>query len=208
MGLYDRYVVPRLVNMCCTASDIRRQRQKVVPHARGEVFEVGIGSGLNLPFYDPGKVTRVRAVEPSDRLRGQALAAGRTAPFPVEVLANGAESVPYDNDSMDTVVVTYTLCSIPDLQGALSEMRRILRPDGQLLFVEHGLAPAEDAGVRRQQRIFNPVWRRLGGGCHLNRDIPAEITRGGFAIDELETMYLPGVRFLKYNFWGNAHIAS
>jgi ubiquinone/menaquinone biosynthesis C-methylase UbiE len=165
-------------------------------------LEVGIGSGLNLPFYDPDKVTEVVGLDPSSELTAMADRAARDVSFDVEFVPAGAEEIPLDSSSVDTVVVTYTICSIPESEAALREMARVLRPGGKLLFCEHGKAP--DAKVSRWQNRLNPIWRRFGGGCELNRDIPEVIREGGFAITEMETMYLPGWRPASFNYWGAA----
>lgn len=202
MGLYGRYVLPRVVHLTCSAKPNMRQRQKLVPLAKGRVLEVGIGSGLNLPFYDPATVTEVWGLDPSPELTRLAADAAERAPFEVAFVSAGAEEMPLDNDSFDTVLLTYTLCTISDVAPALREMARVLRPDGELLFCEHGAAP--DAGVRRWQDRLNPLWRRLGGGCQLNRDIPGLIRHGGFEITGMETMYIPGWRPASFNYWGSA----
>jgi ubiquinone/menaquinone biosynthesis C-methylase UbiE len=202
MGLYSRYLLPRLVHLTCSAKPNMRQRQKLVPLARGRVLEVGIGTGLNLPFYDAANIREVFGLDPSPEITDLASAAAEEVPFYVEFIWAGAEEIPLDSDSFDTVVLTYTLCTIPDAEPALREMARVLKPDGELLFCEHGVAP--DAGVRRWQNRLNPIWRRLGGGCHLNRDIPGLIRHGGFAITGMETMYIPGWRPASFNYWGTA----
>jgi hypothetical protein len=162
-----------------------RQRQKVVPSARGRVLEVGIGSGLNLPYYDAENVERVFGLDPSHEMTRLAAKAAAQAPFEVEFLTAGGEEIPLESDSLDTALVTYTLCTIPQYLPALREM-------------------APDANVRRWQNQINPLWRRVGGGCHLNRDIPALLVEGGFKIDGLETMYVPGWRPASFNYWGSA----
>lgn len=202
MGFYSRFILPRVVHLACSSKPTTRQRMKVVPHARGRVLEVGIGSGLNLPFYDPDKVTEVVGLDPSSELTAMADRAARDVSFDVEFVPAGAEEIPLDSSSVDTVVVTYTICSIPESEAALREMARVLRPGGKLLFCEHGKAP--DAKVSRWQNRLNPIWRRFGGGCELNRDIPEVIREGGFAITEMETMYLPGWRPASFNYWGAA----
>lgn len=179
-----------------------RQRQKLVPLARGRVLEVGIGSGLNLPFYEPDNVREVWGLDPSRELTALALDAAESVPFDVEFVSAGAEEIPLDSNSFDTVLLTYTLCTIPDTDLALREIARVLKPQGELLFCEHGVAP--DARVRRWQDGLNPIWRRLGGGCHLNRDIPGLIQHGGFEITGMETMYIPGWRPASFNYWGSA----
>ena len=202
MGLYSKYILPRVIHFTCGLKPNMRQREKVVPHARGQVLEVGIGSGLNLPYYDATKVTRVWGLEPSPEMTRMAAQAARSLPFEVEFIGLPGDEIPLDDGSVDTVVVTYTLCTIPDTLPALGQMRRVLRPGGELIFCEHGAAP--DASVRRWQDRLNPVWRRLGGGCNLNRPIPALIEAGGFRIDSLDTMYLPGWRPASFNYWGTA----
>jgi ubiquinone/menaquinone biosynthesis C-methylase UbiE len=202
MGLYSRYVLPRVVHLSCSGSPIAKQRTKVVPRARGRVLEVGIGSGLNLPFYDPERVSAVCGLEPAPEMARLAEPVAEAAPFDVELVPSGGEEIPLDSGTFDTVVLTYTLCTIEEPLAALREMARVLAPGGRLLFIEHGLAP--DADVRRWQRWANPVWKRLGGGCTLDRDIPALLRRGGFTIRAMETMYIPGWRPATYNYWGEA----
>jgi ubiquinone/menaquinone biosynthesis C-methylase UbiE len=202
MGLYGRYILPKVVHLTCGMKPIMRQRQKVVPLARGRVLEVGIGSGLNLPFYDKSKVTRVYGLDPSPEMIRMARKRAHAAPFDIEFIGAPVEEITLEDGSIDTVVVTYTLCTIPEAEPALRQMARVLKPQGELIFCEHGLAP--DAGVRRWQDRMTPIWKRLGGGCHLNRDIPQLIARGGFRIRSLETMYLPGWRPATFNYWGVA----
>lgn len=179
-----------------------RQREKVVPAAEGDVLEVGMGSGLNLPFYDPGRVRRVWGLDPAPEMRRWVDEAARTAPFRVDLLLAGAEEIPLEAASVDTVVMTYTLCTIVDPVPALREVARVLRPGGRLLFCEHGAAP--DPGVRRWQRVLNPVWRRVSGGCHLDRDVPRCIEDGGFRLEDVECAYLPLWRPAAFNYWGSA----
>ena len=202
MGFYDRHILPHVINLACGVKPIRYQRQKVVPQAEGRVLEIGIGSGLNLPFYDPTRVEKLWGLEPAPEIRRMAEKAAAGSPFPVEFIDLPGETIPLEDKSVDTVVITYTLCTITDAVRALGEMRRVLKPGGQLLFAEHGRAP--DASVRRWQDRLTPVWKRIGGGCHLNRDIPKLLEQGGFAIDRLETMYLPGPRPMTFNYWGAA----
>ena len=167
MNLWDRFVLPRLIGLACGSKPIARQRAKIIPQARGLVVEFGFGSGTNLPFYDAGAVSRIIAVEPSREM----LAVGRRerrTDIPVEEIVAGAEATGLPDAVADTVVIAYALCTIPDPAAALAEARRILKPDGRLLFVEHGLAPDRD--VARTQRRIEPVWRRIAGGCRLCRD--------------------------------------
>ena len=202
MGLYSKYVLPRVVHLACSARPKMRQREKLVPLASGRVLEVGMGSGLNLPFYDARRVTKVWGLEPSPEMSKMASAAVEAVAFDVEFVSAGGEQIPLDSESFDTVLMTFTLCTIPDAERALREIARVLKRGGQLLFCEHGAAP--DAGVRRWQNRINPLWRRLAGGCHLNRDIPGLIRRGGFEITRMDTMYIPGWRPASFNYWGAA----
>ncbi len=202
MGFYDRHVLPHLINLACGAKPIRYQRRKIVPQAEGRVLEIGIGSGLNLPFYDPTRVEKLWGLEPAAEIRRMAEKAAVGLPFDVEFIGLPGEAIPLDDCSVDTVVTTYTLCTIPDAVAALREMRRVLKPGGRLLFAEHGRAP--DESVCRWQDRLTPMWRRIGGGCHLNRDMPDLLRQGGFSVDRLETMYIPGPRPMSFNYWGAA----
>lgn len=203
MGFYDRYLLPWVIDCACGTKPVARQRAKVVPLAEGRVLEIGIGSGRNFPFYDPAKVERVIGLDPAEGMLARAKARSEALAFPVEYLALEGERIPLERESVDTVLVTYSLCTIADAVAALEGMRRVLKPAGRLIFCEHGKAP--DETVRRWQHRLNPLWSRLGGGCNLNRDIPALIAAAGFRIDGLETMYLPGTpRFAGFNYWGSA----
>lgn len=202
MGLYSRHILPRLLDGACGVQPIARQRAKVVPQAVGDVVEIGIGSGLNLPFYDADAVRSVTGIDPDERLWDRAAARVRACAFPVRRLDLSGESLPLDTASADTVVVTYTLCTIPDPVAALREMARVLKPGGRILFTEHGRAP--DASVARWQARIDPVWRRLAGGCHSGRDTPALFRAAGLELDQLEQMYIPGPKVLSYNYWGAA----
>lgn len=204
MSFWDRHVLPRLITAACGTKPIMRQRAKIIPKARGVVVEFGFGSGTNLPFYDAAMVTKVLAVEPSREM----LAVGRNgrrADIPVEEIVAGAEATGLPDACADTVVIAYALCTIPDPVAALAEARRLLKPGGALLFVEHGLAP--DADVARTQRFIEPVWRRIAGGCRLCRNPVALIGDAGFICETVETMYLPRTpRFAGYNSWGSARL--
>ena len=203
MSFYDRHVLPKVLDWGCGTKPVRRQRQKVVPLAAGRVLEIGIGSGLNLPYYDPEKVERLIGLDPAEEMLAYARRRSETLPFAVEYLVLDGENIPLQGRSVDTVLVTYTLCTIPDAIAALEGMRRVLKPGGRLIFCEHGKAP--DEAVLRWQRRLNPIWNRIGGGCNLDRDIPAMIEAAGFRIDTLESMYLPGApRFAGFNYWGSA----
>jgi len=203
VSFYERHVLPLMIGAACGCRPIRRQRAKIVPRAEGVVLELGFGSGLNIPHYDPSKVRKLYALEPSEGMRAAARGKAALAPFPIEVLAETAETLSLPAASIDTVLVTYSLCTIPDPVAALEGARRALKPGGQLLFCEHGVAP--DESVRRWQRRIEPVWKPIAGGCHLTRDIPAIVQSAGFAIDGLETMYLPrSPRWAGFNYWGAA----
>ncbi len=206
MNFYQRYIEPTIVSFACSMKPIRRQREKIVPRAHGDVLEIGFGSGLNLPHYDASRVTRLYALEPSQGMRERAKARVAASPLTIDFLDLPGESVPLDSASVDSVLITYTMCTIPDVAKALREVRRVLKPGGEMFFCEHGRAP--DAGVRKWQDRLNGVWGAIGGGCNLNRDIPALIRAGGFRVDELEEMYLPqSPKFAAYNYWGAARAA-
>jgi len=202
MGLYEKYVLPRVTHWICSGKPIWRQREKVVPLAEGRVLEVGIGSGLNLPFYATGKVQHLLGLDPSKESWALAQPAAAQAQFDVEFITAAAEEMPLDDGCADTVLVTYTLCSIPKILPALGEMRRVLKHGGQLIFCEHGTAP--DEAVRRWQDRLNPIWKRLSGGCNLNLPIPSLLKQAGFRIRAIDTMYIPGWKPACFNYWGTA----
>jgi ubiquinone/menaquinone biosynthesis C-methylase UbiE len=203
MGLYDRYLLPPLLNAAMSAKPIRYQRKKVVPRAQGRVLEIGFGAGHNLPFYDAAKVSHLWALEPSPEMRARAAERVSQSTIPLEFLDLPSEQIPLQNEAADTILITYTLCTIPDVMKALGEMRRVLKPGGRMIFCEHGEAPDED--VRKWQRRLTPAWKFIGGGCHVGRQIPKLIQDSGFRITGMETMYLPGTpRFAGFNYWGDA----
>jgi ubiquinone/menaquinone biosynthesis C-methylase UbiE len=202
MGFYQDQIVPLLINLAMRNKKTLAYRRRVVPAAEGRVLEIGIGSGLNLPFYGPG-VRQVIGLEPSPKLLAMARRAAGAPAGAVELLKGSAESIPLDRASVDTVVTTWTLCSIPDAAGALAEMRRVLKPGGRLLFVEHGRAPEPNV-VWWQDRL-TPAWKRVGGGCHLNRAIAEMIEGAGFGFDRLETGYMRGApRAMAFMYEGSA----
>jgi len=202
MSFYNRYILPRVIHVTCSLRPNMLQRRRVVPRATGTVLEIGIGTGLNLPFYDTGKVSRVVGLEPSREMLVKARRTARDVPFGVEFIDLPGEEIPLADHSIDTVLMTYTLCSIADTQAALRQMQRVLKPGGNLIFCEHGVAP--DRTVRSWQDRLNPVWSRLGGGCQLNRDIPGLIRAGGFEIGDLRAEYIRGWRPASFNYWGSA----
>ncbi|MFN3912551.1 class I SAM-dependent methyltransferase [Hyphomonas sp.] len=207
MNPWERYVVPNLISCACSSRPIMKQRAKVVPKAEGVVLELGCGSGTNFALYDAAKVERLYALEPAP---GMVVKARRTAGSlgigkSIDFLETGAENIPLPDNSVDTVVITFVLCTIPDWQGALAETRRVLKPGGRILFSEHGLAP--DEGISKWQRRVEPVWKALAGGCHLTRDTVDLFHQGGFRTEETETMYLPNSpKIAGFVSWGSARV--
>ena len=204
-GCYQRRIFPWALDIACGMPMIGRMRQKVVPLAHGRVLEVGIGTGLNMPYYDPARVTRITGLDPALELQPRARRRIGSTGIEVDLLGLSAERIPRPDASFDSVVVTYSLCSIPDPLSALREMRRVLAPGGSLLFCEHGRAP--DASVARWQDRLQDFWGPIAGGCHLNRDIPALLAAAGFACPQVHTGYLPGPKPWTYHFWGEARAA-
>ncbi len=197
MSFYEDRILPICINAACGSRAITSERRKVVPLARGRVLEVGMGSALNLPFYNPDQVEWVWGLEPSVGMRRKAQGNLERSPVEVRWLDLPGEQIPLEDRSVDTVLLTFTLCTIPDWRAALAQMHRVLKPDGQLLFCEHGLAP--DASVRQWQNRINPVWKKLCGGCNLNRSTTGALESGGFRIAELHNAYLPKTpRFAGY----------
>jgi ubiquinone/menaquinone biosynthesis C-methylase UbiE len=202
-SLYDRFVLPRLLKCACSAPPIMKQRQKVVPGARGRVLELGIGMGLNLPFYDVEQVESVTGVDPAAELRTLAEAAPRDPRLVVRVEDGTAEALPFDAASFDCVVCTFTLCSVRDPTLALAEARRVLKPGGRFLYCEHGLSPEPE--VAKWQRRIEPIWKRISGGCHLTRAVTTAIEAAGFNVARHDSMYLPRApRVAGWNEWGEA----
>jgi ubiquinone/menaquinone biosynthesis C-methylase UbiE len=199
---YERHILPHALDLACGLPMIGRQRALIVPLARGRVLEVGIGTGLNMRHYDKSRVTQIVGLDPGLEL--QPLARQRIAQsgLSVELLGLSAETIPQPDASFDTVLITYTLCTIPDALTALREMRRVLKPSGRLLYCEHGRAP--DASVRRWQDRLQPLWGKVAGGCHLGRDIPALLQAAGFTVPEPHERYLPGPRPFTFHYWGEA----
>lgn len=204
MGIYGRYVLPRLINLAMQNRMATRERARFVPMASGKVLEVGIGSGLNLPFYAQGVETLV-GVDPSGELWKMARKRAAKVPFPVEYVGLSGETIPVADQTFDTVLTTWTLCSIAEPIKALEEMRRVLKPHGRLIFVEHGLAP--DRQVQVWQTRLNPLWRRMAGGCNLNRAMDTLIQTAGFRITRIETGYLKGPKPAAFHYQGLAEPA-
>lgn len=187
---YERHILPRLIGCCCGCGAVTEQRRKVIPRASGRVLELGFGAGHNLAHYDPSTVSEVVGVEPSPELRAMAAKAPRPAGLTVTLDDGIAEALPFADASFDSVVTTFTLCTVSDPERALTEARRVLRPGGRLLFAEHGSAP--DAGTARWQQRINPLWNRLFGGCHLTRPVSGSVARH-FRLGEVEKAYLQGM---------------
>jgi ubiquinone/menaquinone biosynthesis C-methylase UbiE len=204
MPFYARYVLPRIIDLGMRNKEVARLRAAWIPHARGEVLEIGIGSGLNLPFYSP-QVGHVYGVDPSlelQRMARKRVPAGR---IQVEFLLQSAEErLPLTDASIDTIVMTWTLCSIANAPQALQQLKRLLKPGGRLMFVEHGRA--SDRTVVGWQDRLTPFWKRIAGGCHLNRKVDELITAAGYEITELNTFYLRGPRAMTYTYQGFAQV--
>jgi ubiquinone/menaquinone biosynthesis C-methylase UbiE len=202
VSFYEDRILPHLIGLACGSKPTRKQREKIVHRAYGDVLEIGFGGGLNLPHYDRNRVRRVFGLEPSEGMRRSAAHMIDESAIDVELIDLPGEAIPLEDNSVDSILVTYTLCTIPDVVAALHGMRRVLKPGGHLFYCEHGKAP--DAGVYKWQRRVNPAWRKVAGGCNMDRDIPALLEAGGFKIEEDNRMYIPGIRALSYNFWGAA----
>lgn len=179
-----------------------RQRMKVIPLATGNVLEIGVGSGLNLPLYDKAHVRHLTAIDPSREMWDKSLVDTQNLPFDFSFVEAFAENIPEESNRFDTVVITYALCTIADTNKALEEVRRVLKPNGKLVFCEHGKAP--DIAIQKWQNRINPLWKRLGGGCNLNKDIPLIIEASGFKMNGMEKMYIPGWKPASFNYWGTA----
>jgi ubiquinone/menaquinone biosynthesis C-methylase UbiE len=202
--LYDRHVMPRLVTYACSQGQVMKRRAALVPLARGDVFELGAGGGINQQFYDASAITSYAGIDPHEKLLDGARAAARAKGWPADLRAGVGEAVPFPDSSFDTVVCTFTLCSVEDQAQVLSEMRRILRPGGKVLFLEHGRAP--DANIARWQDRIEPVWKRMAGGCHLTRPIGSAFRGAGFEVEPIGQGYLPKApKFAMWNEWGVAH---
>ncbi len=204
MGIYDKYLLPKLVHLTCGQVPTMRQREKVVPLAVGRVLEIGIGSGLNIPFYDARRVEHLWGLDPSPEMWSIAKKNAAEHHLDAEFIQSGAESIPLENNSADTILMTFTMCTIPDIHMALDEVKRVLKPSGKLIFCEHGTAP--DENIRRWQNRLNPVWKKLAGGCNLNRSIPVILEQAGFKSADMQTMYLPGWKPATFNYWGTASV--
>ena len=203
MSFYDDHILPHIIHIACGTKPILKQREKIVPQAEGRVLEIGMGSGINIRYYNPDKVEKIWGLEPSAGMRQKAKSRVESAPFDLEWLDLPGEEIPLDDKGVDTIVLTYTLCTIPDWLSAVKQMRRVLKSSGKLLFSEHGKAP--DASVKKWQDRINPLWMKIAGGCHLNRDIPELLIEGGFNIKEMDTLYVPSTpKVTGFTYWGYA----
>ena len=193
----------QFLNCACGSKPVARQREKVVPLAEGRVLEIGIGSGLNLPFYDKTKVDEIWGLDPSEELSEMARTVATHEGMKVNFISSGAEEIPLPDNHFDSVLITYTMCTIPEVIRANTEIRRVLKEQGKMIFCEHGVAP--DDNIRKWQKRINPFWGKIAGGCNINRNIPSLIQESGFDIIEMEEMYLPNTpKIAGYNFWGYA----
>jgi ubiquinone/menaquinone biosynthesis C-methylase UbiE len=206
MGLYDRWILPRLLDLVMRNRRLAPYRARVVAGCSGTVIEIGAGSGPNLPLYDPRRVARVVALDPSPALLAMARRRHAEARVPILLVEAAAEALPFAAQAFDTALVTWALCTIGDPARALAELRRVLRPGGRLFFVEHGLAP--EAGVARRQARLTPLWRRCAGGCHLDRPVERLLREAGFELDALSTGYLNAAKPFTFMYEGSAAIAS
>lgn len=206
LNCFHRRIFPWALDKACGLPMIANMRHKVVPQAFGHVLEIGIGTGLNMPHYDPKKVSRVTGVDPVLATQSKARERIAASGIAAELIGLSAETLPLPSAQADSAVVTYSLCSIPDAVAALEEVRRVLKPGAPLLFCEHGLSP--DAGVARWQNRLQPLWGPVAGGCHLNRDIPALLQTAGFRLMELEQGYVAGPRPWTFHSWGVAQAKS
>ena len=201
MVFYQDHILPHLINLAMRQQGLAAYRSRIVPAAEGRVLEIGIGSGLNLPFYSQ-RVKHLVGLDPSPKLLAMARETARATSGSVDFIDGSAETIPLEDHTVDTVLTTWTLCSIPDAQRSLGEMQRVLKPGGRLLFVEHGRA--DDANVRWRQDFLNPAWKRLGGGCHLNRAIGTLIESAGFEFERLTTGYMRGPKPMTFMYEGSA----
>ena len=202
MNFYNEHILPKLINCVCSQNDIGMMRRQLVPMAEGKTLEIGMGSGLNLPFYDPSKIDLVLGLEPAAQLRKMAEKKALEVPFDVDFIGLSGEEIPLENHSVDTVLVTYTLCSIPDVFKALKEMKRVLKSSGKLIFCEHGKSP--DNHIFKWQNRLNRPWTKISGGCHLNRHISELITKSGFKIVALDAGYSSPLKLVSFNYKGIA----
>jgi ubiquinone/menaquinone biosynthesis C-methylase UbiE len=202
---WERHMVPRLIGCACAQPQIMKARSRIVPQASGDVLELGCGGGINMAFYDPAKITSFRGIDPSPALLERSREAAQAIGMTADIRGGIGEALPFDTASFDTVLITFTLCSVDDQQKVLSEMRRVLRPNGKALFLEHGAAP--DASVQKWQRRIEPLWKRIGGNCHLTREISGAYEKAGFRIAQGDKGYMPkSLRPFSWIEWGEARL--
>lgn len=203
MSFYEKKILPKVLDLLCGSSPINYQRKKIVPKVSGNVLEIGIGSGLNLPHYNVSNISNITALDPAEELTDIAKKRISKLDLDIDVINCGAEEIPLESKSFDSILVTYTLCSIENLDDSMKEIRRVIKDDGTLFFCEHGIAP--DLKTKNWQNRINPIWKRLMGGCNINRDIPEIISNSKLEIVDLETMFLPSTpRIAGFNYWGTA----
>ena len=203
MSFYEKYILPRFLNCACASEPITYQRKNIVPLAEGKILEVGIGSGLNLPFYNKSKIEEIWGIDPSEELNAMAKKVAIKEDINVNFITSSAEDIPFPNDYFDTVLITYTMCTIPSVLQANKEIRRVLKHNGKMIFCEHGVSP--DENIKKWQKRLNSIWGKIAGGCNINRNIPMLIKSSGFKIVEMDEMYLPKTpRIAGYNYWGYA----
>ena len=203
MSFYEKKILPKVLDLLCGSSPINYQRKKIVPKVSGNVLEIGIGSGLNLPHYNVSNISNITALDPAEELTDIAKKRISELDLDIDVINCGAEEIPLESKSFDSILVTYTLCSIENLDDSMREIRRVIKDDGTLFFCEHGIAP--DLKTKNWQNRINPIWKRLMGGCNINRDIPEIISNSKLEIVDLETMFLPSTpRIAGFNYWGTA----
>jgi ubiquinone/menaquinone biosynthesis C-methylase UbiE len=205
-GWWDRHVVPRLIGCCCAQPAIMNARHAVVPQAQGDVLELGCGGGINLPLYDRNRVASLTGIDPSPELLDRTRAAAQASGVPMQIVAGRGEALPFSDAQFDTVLATFTMCSVDSPGQVLRELRRVLKPGGRVLFLEHGAAP--DAAPARWQRRIEPIWKRLAGNCHLTRQASGQYRNAGFAVDG-DARYLPDTpRVFGWIEWGSAHAVN
>jgi ubiquinone/menaquinone biosynthesis C-methylase UbiE len=203
MSFYEKYILPRFLNCACASEPITYQRKKVVPLAEGKILEVGIGSGLNLPFYNKSKIIEIWGIDPSEELNAMAKRVAAEENINVKFITSSAEDIPFPNNYFDTVLITYTMCTIPNVLQANEEIKRVLKSNGKMIFCEHGVSP--DENIKKWQKRLNSIWSKIAGGCNINRNIPMLIKSSGFKIEEMDEMYLPKTpKIAGYNYWGYA----
>ena len=203
MSFYEKKILPKVLDLLCGSSPINYQRKKIVPKVSGNVLEIGIGSGLNLPHYNVSNISNITALDPAEELTDIAKKRISELDLDIDVINCGAEEIPPESKSFDSILVTYTLCSIENLDDSMREIRRVMKDDGTLFFCEHGIAP--DLKTKNWQNRINPIWKRLMCGCNINRDIPNILKESGFKINTLDQMYLPSTpKIVGYNYWGEA----